>query len=210
MHDAQNTCLNACHTPRKKCACTRACAPMQRCRKFFAMETIANLSRVLCEHRAGCRLPPTVLLSRRKQSPDVVGSRNPSKSRLAHDAVAAAVSHKHHSIIRVGAGLIQFVHGLHSKRGHGAHPSRKSIFATFLHDFSNTPLSKLGYLMIHTFWCFIDMMRSWCSPLWCSNFNRPLKMIFKNHSNVQLEVLMLQLEILNSTSMILKQSLRMS
>jgi len=24
----------------------------------------------------------------------------------AHDAVAAAVSHKHHSIIRVGAGLI--------------------------------------------------------------------------------------------------------
>ena len=108
MHDAQNTCLNACHTPRKKCACTRACAPMQRCRKFFAMETIANLSRVLCEHRAGCRLPPTVLLSRRKQSPDVVGSRNPSKSRLAHDAVAAAVSHKHHSIIRVGAGLIWF------------------------------------------------------------------------------------------------------
>ena len=28
----------------------------------------------------------------------------------AHDSVAAAVSHKHHSIIRVGAGLIQFVH----------------------------------------------------------------------------------------------------
>ena len=34
-------------------------------------------------------------------------SRNPSKSTLAHDSVAAAVSHKHHSIIRVGAGLIQ-------------------------------------------------------------------------------------------------------
>ena len=27
-----------------------------------------------------------------------------------HDSVAAAVSHKHHSISRVGAGLIQFVH----------------------------------------------------------------------------------------------------
>ena len=38
-------------------------------------------------------------------------SRNPSKSTLAHDSVAAAVSHKHHSIIRVGAGLILFVYG---------------------------------------------------------------------------------------------------
>ena len=34
---------------------------------------------------------------------------------LAHDAVAVAVSHKHHSIIRVGAGLIQFVYQLHSR-----------------------------------------------------------------------------------------------
>jgi len=41
---------------------------------------------------------------------DIVRSRNPSKSTLAHDAVATAVLHKHHPIIRVGAGLIQFVH----------------------------------------------------------------------------------------------------
>jgi len=34
---------------------------------------------------------------------------------LAHDAVAAAMSHKHHSIIRVGADLIQFIYGLHSR-----------------------------------------------------------------------------------------------
>ena len=35
----------------------------------------------------------------------------------AHDAVAASVSHKHHSIIRVVAGLIQFVYasGSHSR-----------------------------------------------------------------------------------------------
>jgi len=33
---------------------------------------------------------------------------------LAHDAVAAAVSHKHHLVIRVGAVLIQFVYGSHS------------------------------------------------------------------------------------------------
>jgi len=41
--------------------------------------------------------------------------RNPSKSTLAHDAVAAVVLHKHHLIIRVGAGLIQFVYGSHSR-----------------------------------------------------------------------------------------------
>jgi len=31
---------------------------MQQCRGFFAMKAIANLSWVLREHRAGCRLPP--------------------------------------------------------------------------------------------------------------------------------------------------------
>jgi len=111
MCGAQNTCLNACILSAKN-----AHAPV------LAMETIANLSRVFCEHRASCRLPPALLLSRRNQSPVyAVRSRNSSKSTLTHDAVAAAVSHKHHSIIRVSAGLIQFVYGLHSKRGHGAH-----------------------------------------------------------------------------------------
>jgi len=32
----------------------------------------------------------------------------------AHDVVAAVVLHKHHLIIRVGAGLIKFVCGSHS------------------------------------------------------------------------------------------------
>jgi len=44
---------------------------------------------------------------------DVVRSRDPSKSTLAHNAVAIAVLHKHHPIIRVGAGLIQFVYKSH-------------------------------------------------------------------------------------------------
>jgi len=34
---------------------------------------------------------------------------------LPHDAVAATVSHRHHSIIRDGVGLIQFVYGSHSR-----------------------------------------------------------------------------------------------
>ena len=41
--------------------------------------------------------------------------RNPIKSTLAHDVVAAVVLHKHDLIIRVGAGLIQFVYGSHSR-----------------------------------------------------------------------------------------------
>jgi len=65
----------------------------------------------LRKHRAGSRLPPAQppaqLLSRPNPLPDAVRSGNPSKSTLAHDAVAAAVSHKHHSIICVGAGLIR-------------------------------------------------------------------------------------------------------
>jgi len=75
-----------------------------------------------------CR-PPSCC--RRNRLPDAVRSRNPSKSTLAQaqDAVTAAVSHKHHSIICIGAGLIQFVYGSHSKRGHGAHPSKNSILA---------------------------------------------------------------------------------
>ena len=96
------------------CMRTRA---IQRSRNILAMETIAELSAVLCEHCAGCRLPPALLLSRHNRSPDAPRSRKPSQSTLAHDAVAAAVSHKHHSIIRVGAGLIQFVYGSHSKLG---------------------------------------------------------------------------------------------
>ena len=63
-----------------------------------------------------CRLLlPHLLLSLPNPSPDAVHSRNSSKSTLAHDAVAAAVSHKNHSIIRVGAGLIQFVYGSYSR-----------------------------------------------------------------------------------------------
>ena len=78
---------------------------------------------------------PLSSLSRPNQSSDAVRSRNPFKSTLAHDVVYAAVSHKHHLIIRVGAGLIQFVYGSHSKRGHGAQQSQKSISTIFIAGF---------------------------------------------------------------------------
>jgi len=52
---------------------------------------------------------------------------------LAHDAVAAMVLHKYHPIIRVGAGLIQFVYGSHSRMA--ADLTLKSIFAAIFAGF---------------------------------------------------------------------------
>jgi len=105
MHGANNTCPNACILS-EKMHMHPLCSPMQRRRNFLAMEAIANFFGVLCQHHAGCSLPPALLLARQNQSPDAVRSRNLSKSTLAHDAVAAAVSHKHHLIIRVGASSL--------------------------------------------------------------------------------------------------------
>jgi len=60
MHGAHNTCQKCMHTLSKKCIWTRAYAPMQQCRSFFAMEAIANLFWVLREYCAGCRLSPAL------------------------------------------------------------------------------------------------------------------------------------------------------
>jgi len=81
--------------------------------------------------------PPAALLPPSCRPPagdpllDATRFKNPSKSTLAHDAVAAAVLHKHHPIIRVGAGLIQFVHGSRSHFANAGYPSQKCIFAIF-------------------------------------------------------------------------------
>jgi len=64
--------------------------------------------------------------------------KNPSKSTLAHDAVAAAVLHKHHPIIPIGAGLIQFVYDLRSRLANSGYPSEKSISAIFRASFLKT------------------------------------------------------------------------
>jgi len=74
----------------------------------------------LVKRRAGCCLPQrshASLMSRQNWSPDATCSRKHStgKSTLAHDAVAAALSHKHHPIINIGAGPIQRVYASHSR-----------------------------------------------------------------------------------------------
>ena len=67
-----------------------------------------------------------------------VRSRNPSKSTLAHDAVATAVLHKHYPIICVGAGLIQFVYRSHLRLATEATRKQKCIFAIFRASFLRT------------------------------------------------------------------------
>jgi len=148
MHGAQNTFLNACilsakntHAPvhARLCNGAETSLPWKLLRTY--RESCASIVQVVTVTRRKegdhGRLTPALLLSRRNQSPDAVRSRNSSKSTLAHDTVAAVVSHTHHSIIHVGAGLIQFVCGTHSKRGHGAYPIKNAIFAIFRASFLN-------------------------------------------------------------------------
>jgi len=105
-HSAHNTCRNACILSAKNahalvharlCNCAEAseALPLKLWQTY--LESCASIVQavVYC---------PPCLLSRRNQSPNAGRSRNPSA--LAHDTITTAVSHKHHLIIRVGAGLI--------------------------------------------------------------------------------------------------------
>jgi len=67
-------------------------------------ELILSLARTLCRLLFTAR--PTARHLAGNPLRDAGRSRNPSKSTLAHDAVATAVLHKHHPIIRISAGLI--------------------------------------------------------------------------------------------------------
>jgi len=88
------------------CMCAYSTVQQLLCHGSFC-ELILSLA------RTSCRLWFTARPSARPLAGnplrDAVRSRNPSKSTLAHDAVTTAVLHKHHPIIRTGAGLIQFV-----------------------------------------------------------------------------------------------------
>jgi len=77
--------------------------------------------------------------------------RNPIKSTLAHDAVAAVVLRKHHLIIRVGAGLIQFVYGSHSRLAADLTLDKKSIFAAIFAGLTNLLTSLVRSLVFAQF-----------------------------------------------------------
>ena len=78
-------------------------------------------------------LLPPLLLSRPNPLPDSVRSRNlsRSKSTLAHDEVATAVSHKHHSIMQASSSLSES----HSRLATGVTSSRILFSQFFLASF---------------------------------------------------------------------------
>ena len=89
-------------------SCIRAYSTVQQllCHgSYCEHRLILSLARTLCRMLFTARPSARPLASNPWR--DAVRSRNPSKSMLTHDAVATAVLHKHHLIIRVGAGLIQ-------------------------------------------------------------------------------------------------------
>jgi len=156
MHGAHNTCQNASILSAKNayalvhahiCNGAEASLPWKVFRTYF--ESCASIVQtVVCR---SILLP--VLLSRPNPLPDAVRSRNPSKSTLAHDAVATAVLHKHHSIIRVGAGLIQFVYQSYSRLTADLIP-KKVLFS---------PWFSLGFLLCLAFW--------WLGTVWHFDFS---------------------------------------
>jgi len=92
-------------------------------------ELILSLARTSCRLLFTAR--PTARPVDGNPLRDAVRSRNPPKSTLAHDAVATAVLHKHHLIIRVGADLIQFVYRLHLRLATEAARNRNALSPFF-------------------------------------------------------------------------------
>jgi len=103
--------------------CAAASLPRRLLRT--CLESCANIE------QAVVYCPPYRPPSCRQSVARRVRSRNPSKSTLAHDAVATAVLHKHHLIIRVGAGLIQFVYRSHLRLATEATRNRNAFLPFF-------------------------------------------------------------------------------
>ena len=97
-----------------------------------------------------------------------VRSRNPSKSTL-HDAVGTALLHKHHPIIRVGAGLIQFVYRSHLRLATEATRDRSAFSPFFPRVLLLTDLNlasySLGLVHVGLSVLFLDLV---LCPLSCS------------------------------------------
>jgi len=155
MHGAHNTCRNACILSAKNahalvhvCICNGAEASLTwKLLRTYLESCTSIMQTVVC-----CPLLPPVLLSRPNPSPDAIRSRNPLKSTLAHDAVATVVSRKHHSIIRVGAGLIQFCR---------PDSQQSSMFAIVFVGFFYT-LNRLFYFsMFSKYHVFLTSCKTW-------------------------------------------------
>ena len=123
-------------------SCMRACATVQQlpCHGSYCELILSNA-------RTSCRLSlPPILSSSRPPSCWPVARhvrlRNPIKSTLAHDVVAAVVLHKHRLIIRVGAGFIHFVFGSHSRLAADLTLDKDLFPLSFSRALGNSPVGK--------------------------------------------------------------------
>jgi len=116
---------------------------------------------ILSLARTSCRLLFTARPTARSLTAlrDVVRSRNPSKSTLAHDAVTTAVLHKHHPIIRVGEGLIQFVYRSHLRLATKATRNRNA-FSPFFPRVSITllPTNRFVFTTTNFMKCLVNLI----------------------------------------------------
>ena len=132
MHGAQNT-LNT--SILSKCTSTRAYAPgpMQWCifLPWNNCELILSLTRASFRLLFSARPAPVST----KSVFQLCSLKKSVQIHSSYDTIADVALHKHHLIICVGAGLIQFVYGFHSKRGHGIHFIKNSIFPIFSREF---------------------------------------------------------------------------
>ena len=149
-----NTC-NCMPTLCKKCIWTRVCAPIQLPCHGSYCELILSLARTSCRLLFTARPTARSLAALR----DVVRSRNPSKSTLAHDAVTTAVLHKHHPIIRVGEGLIQFVYRSHLRLATKATRNRNA-FSPFFPRVSITllPTNRFVFTTTNFMKCLVNLI----------------------------------------------------
>jgi len=123
-------------------SCIRAYSTVQHllCHGDY-YELILSLAQTSCSLLFTAR--PTARPLPGNPLPDVVRSRNSFKSTPAHDAVATAVLHKHHLIIHVGTGLIQFVYRSHLRWSRRL-PVTEMYFRHFSHEFF--------HIYIHIWW----------------------------------------------------------
>ena len=139
-------------------SCMRAYSTVQQllCHGGYC-ELILSLARTSCRMLFTARPTARFLAALR----DVVRSRNSSKSTLAHDAVATAVLHKHNPIIRVGAGLIQFVFKSHLRFATEATRNRNA-FSPFSREFQYMCIffavsHGVACILEQVFWALVHM-----------------------------------------------------
>ena len=125
-------------------SCMRAYSTVQQllCHGSYCELILSLLVRTSCRLLFAAR--PTARPLAGNPLHDAVRSRNPSKSTLAHDAVATAVLRKHHLIICVGAGLIQFVYRSHLRLATEVTRNRKA-FSPFFARVFNTLVGERNY-----------------------------------------------------------------